>query len=248
MLDRAACPGYPLPGRAALIVPHRLTTGAKSVTTEFDLLEALAKTVEAHGISAAISENLVVLPSSGLAFSVHVHPHSSHGDTTMIQLDVGTAAPLLAGRTAWQSFAGLGASRPLAERDAFAKFIMCSFHALLSALGNHQDPETEWLEWRGPSGSWKVCTSPLLVHGGDPSSMGYSTFVDTLHALFASDVSPGIHWCEVFFASVDGNLAAAEVRLDNSPWPRASEALASWHVAPQQGYRSGRHFFVALPS
>ena len=220
---------------------------------ELDLLEMFAKTVEAHGVKTAISANRVLLPDSGLAFILSVRPCPPRPDLTLIQLDIDTSAPLLAEHAEHvvrHSFGGLGASRSEAERDAFCRFILGPFHALLSALGNHQCPadRTEWLDWRGCSGSWRVCTSPLLVHGDDPSSVGYSTFADRLRELFVSEVPAGLHWCEVFFASLEGKPTAAEVRLDNSLWPRASEALASWQVSPQKGYRSGRHFLVALPN
>jgi hypothetical protein len=226
-----------------------IPAGVNAMTDKCDLPEVLANAIEAHGIKAAIRENQVVLADSSLVFTLHARPHETRPDSIIIQLDVGTQAPLLAD-SVWHSFAGLGPSRPEAERNALGRFILGPLHTLLSALGNHQCPDdgTEWLEWHGRSGSWRVCTSPLLVHGGDPSSVHYSTFVHQLRDLFGAEVPPGLHWCEVFFASVDGKLCTAEVRLDNSLWPRASELLASWHVSPQEGYRSGRHFFVALPN
>jgi hypothetical protein len=220
-----------------------------AVTPESDLLDALAKTLESHGITAATTENQVALPDSGLVFMVRVQPAPQRSDSTIVQLDVGSHAPILGRRIVWNSFAGVGASRTVAAQNAFSKFVFGPFHALLGALGNHRcgSDGTEWLDWCGSSGSWRVCASPLLIQG-DASSVGYSTFSNQLREVFVSDVSPGLHWCDVFFASLNGSLSAAEVRLDNSPWPRASELLASWHVSPKQGYRSGRHFLVALPT
>jgi hypothetical protein len=219
------------------------------VTAESELLDALAQTLEECGIAAATTENQVVVRDSGLVFMVRVQPAPPRSDSTIIQLDVGSHAPILGQRIVWNSFAGIGASRTVAERNAFSKFVFGPFHALLGALGNHPcgSDGTEWLNWRGSSGSWRVCASPLLIQG-NASSVGYATFTDQLREAFVSDVPPGLHWCDVFFASLNGSLSAAEVRLDNSPWPRASELLASWHVSPKQGYRSGRHFLVALPT
>lgn len=213
------------------------------------MLDALAKTLETHGIAAVRNENQVALPDCGLVFMARVQEAPPRSDSTIIQLDVGSHAPILGQRIVWNSFAGVGASRTEAERNAFGKFVLGPMHTLLVTLGNHRCPSdaTEWLDWRGSSGSWRVCTSPLLIQG-DASSVGYSTFTDRLREMFVSDVSPGLHWCDVFFASHNGSLSGAEVRLDNSAWPRASELLASWRVSPKQGYSSGRHFFVALPT
>jgi Family of unknown function (DUF6348) len=81
----------------------------------------------------------------------------------------------------------------------------------------------------------------------DPTSVGYLSFRDRLQALFVRQASQEIHWCETFFASLNGNLAGADVSLDNEPWQAARIELEAWHVAPAEGYRSGRHFLLAIP-
>lgn len=145
--------------------------------------------------------------------------------------------------------AGVGPNRSEAEHNAFGRFILGPFHVLLSVLANVHDDcaEAEWLEWRSAASAWRVCTSRLLVLGGDTAAVDYQSFLERLRELFVSEVSPGLHWCDVFFASVDGT-PTVDVRLDSEPWPKAGEALARWFAAPAQDFQSYRHFFVALPA
>lgn len=219
-------------------------------TPSSDVLQMLAEVIEAHDIRTTIVENRVMLPDSRLAFNLGVKPGPRE---SVIQLDVGTQAPMLGDGTVWESFAGMGATRLAAEHNALQKFVLGPLHALLSAFADHpsEGHEVRWLSWEGPAGSWRVCASRVLVYqvASDSSALAeeYPAFLQQLYELFVSEVSPGLHWCEVFFASLDGRPSAAEVQLDNWPWPHASEALARWHVPPPQGYSSGRHLLVALP-
>jgi hypothetical protein len=65
--------------------------------------------------------------------------------------------------------------------------------------------------------------------------------------LYALGFPQGLHWCETFFCSLNGILVGTDIRLDNVTWQAAHEALEAWHIAPPEGYRSGRHFFLAMP-
>ena len=42
-------------------------------------------------------------------------------------------------------------------------------------------------------------------------------------------------------------MTAAEVMLDNEPWKAAEALVRKWNWQPPEGYRSLRHFFIALP-
>jgi hypothetical protein len=171
-------------------------------------------------------------------------------DGVLLQLNVKTGAPLLGGRVIQQSFAGLGDDRESAEKNAFGKFLLTSFHVVLSGLASHscEQDGTEWSVWSGGELQWRICDSPLIVQGGDPTTVGYSSFRDRLQALFVKQASREIHWCETFFASLNGSLVGTDIRLDNEPWPAAHEEMEAWHVAPAEGYRLCRHFFLAIPN
>jgi hypothetical protein len=212
-------------------------------------MEALVELVEAHGLNGSVEKGRVVVHSPNpLVFVFEVQDGPKRPDTTMVQLNIATMSAM-SDKPVWHAFAGIGEGRFAAEREAFGKFVMGPFHTLLSAFGNHNCPSdgTEWSDLRSQHGVWRVCDSPLLVHGGDPVEVGYADFFAQLRDLFISGAPPGVHWCEVFFASLDGQSVAADVHLDNERWPEASRALAHWHRPSPTGYRSARHFFVALP-
>jgi hypothetical protein len=211
--------------------------------------DVLSSALEAHSIEYVIRDAAVELPDSSVTFSAEVRDGPPQTDSILLQLNVTIGAALLGGRVIRQSFAGLGDDRESAEKNASGKFLLSSFHVILSGLASHscEQDGTEWSVWGSGDSQWRVCDSPLIVQGGDPTSIGYLSFRDRLQALFVERATRGIHWCETFFCSLNGSLSAAEVSLDNQPWQAASEALAAWHVAPAAGYRSGRHFFLAIP-
>jgi len=216
---------------------------------DFTLSQALIELIEAHGLRGSVGDGRIVVNSpSPLVFVLDVQERSQRPDTTMVQLNIATLSAM-SDKPVWHAFAGIGEDRLAAERNALGKFVMGPFHTLLSAFGNHSCPSdgTEWSDLRSQHGAWRVCDSPLLVQGGDPIEVGYAEFFAQLRDLFISGAARGVHWCDVFFASLDGESVAAEVQLDNEQWPEASRALAHWHCPPRTGYRSARHFFVALP-
>jgi hypothetical protein len=212
--------------------------------------DALGFALEAHSIEYTLRDDGVELPESGVSFAADTQDGPAQTDSVLLQLNVTTRAPLLGGRMIQQSFAGLGDDRESAEREAFGKFLLTSFHVILSGLASHacEQDGTEWSLWGEDDSHWRVCDSPLIMQGGDPNAVGYSSFLDHLQALFIRQVSREIHWCDTFFCSINGRLAGTDLCLDNEPWQAAQEVLVAWHVAPLQGYRSGRHFFLAIPT
>jgi hypothetical protein len=220
------------------------------LSEDFNSTEALIELVKAHGLPCCVENGRVAVDSpSPLAFVLQVQDCPKRLATTMIQLNVATCSAISA-KLVWHAFAGIGDDRAGAARDAFGKFVMGPFHTLLSAFGNHSCPSdgTEWSELRSQQGTWRVCDSPLLMQGGDPAEVEYAEFFSQLRDLFVASVAPDVHWFEVFFGSLDGEPLSADVHLDNERWPEASRALAHWHRPPPKGFRTGRHFFVALPA
>jgi hypothetical protein len=211
--------------------------------------ELLSAALSAHSIVHVSIGARIELPLSSVVFEGDYLDGPVHVDTVIVQLNVSTTAPMLEGRAVRQSFAGIAADRQAAERDAFGKFLLGSFHVLLCTLAAHacDSDGTEWSIWGDGSARWRVCDSALLVQGADPASIDYVRYYRRLKELFVETASNNVHWCETFFASLNGSLTGAEVCLDNAPWEAAHVALQTWHVAPTSGYRSGRHFMLAIP-
>jgi hypothetical protein len=211
--------------------------------------DVMSSALEAHSIAYVVRNDAVELPDSSVSFSAKVQNGPAQTNGVLLQLDVTTSAPLLGGRVIQQSFAGLGDDRKSAEHNAFGKFLLTSFHVILSGLASHscEQDGTEWSVWGSGDAQWRVCDSPLIMQGGDPTTVGYPAYVKRLEALFVRQASQGLHWCETFFCSLNGSLVGTDIRLDNVTWQAALEALEAWHIAPPEGYRSGRHFFLAMP-
>ena len=211
--------------------------------------DAMTLTLKEHSIDYVIRGEAIELPESRVTFAGDVRDGPRQTDSVLLQLNVTTGAPQLGGRVIRQSFAGLGDDAESAEKNAFGKFLLGSFHVILSGLASNscEQDGTEWTIWGSGAAQWRVCDSPLIMQGGDPTTVGYPTYVKRLEALFIQQATLGLHWCETFFCSLNGNLAGVDIRLDNEPWQAAHEELEAWHVAPAEGYRSGRHFFLAIP-
>jgi hypothetical protein len=211
--------------------------------------DAMCLTLNEHSIDYIVTDDGIELPESRVTFAANVQDGPAQTEGVLLQLNVTTGAPQLGSRLIQQSFAGLGSDRDSAEKNAFGRFLLSSFHVILSGLASHscEQDGTEWSVWGSGDSQWRVCDSPLLVQGGDPTSVGYSAYLKRLETLLIQQASPGLHWCETFFCSLNGSLIGIDIRLDNEPWQAAHEELEAWHVAPAEGYRSGRHFLLAIP-
>jgi len=227
--------------------PRRSPSSLDDMSTPFS--ELLSTALSAHSIEYIAVGARMELRTSGVIFDGEIVDGPVHVDTVIVQFNVATGAPMLRGRVIRQSFAGIGADRQAAERDAFGKFLLGSFHVLLCTLAQHacDSDGTEWSIWGNVGNRWRVCDSALLVQGADPASIDYAQYHRHLEALFVQTASHELHWCETFFACLNGSLTGAEVCMDNVPWEDANIALRAWHVAPTNGYRSGRHFMLAVP-
>jgi hypothetical protein len=214
------------------------------------VLELLHSALEAHGVASVIDGGCVrLIGGVDLALEPRLLDGPPNEHSKIVQLDVVAHSPRIAPRCIVESMAGLGADRSAAERDAFGKFLLGSFHVLLTALADHscESNPAQWLYWQGHGAAWRICDGPLLVHGPGSRSTSYPEFVKKLQELFVGSVSPEAHWVRVFLASFHGKSAGADVLLDNEPWPDGAALLNGWDWAFPEEYRSLRHFFVAVP-
>ena len=83
-----------------------------------------------------------------------------NGHAKIVQLDIIANSPRIAPRFIVESIAGVGSDRSTAAKDAFGKFLLGSFHVLLTALADHScdSNPAEWLKWG--SGSAPQTRSP----------------------------------------------------------------------------------------
>ncbi len=214
------------------------------------LTEMLIKALETHGVPCRLDDGRVVIQDGRLIFHAQTTPKPMNGDRVLLQLDFGAEAPQLQGRIIWTSFAGLGADEKAAAGQGLVKFLLGPFHVLLAALAGHAcDRASE--EWRTLTGrtAWEVCNSPLVTMGiADPRAVPLKPVMEKLMTSFAGTAEPVVHWGDIFFAFLNRELSTLDVRLDGKPWPEAAEALSNWDWAPaEDGYASGRYFFLAQP-
>lgn len=214
------------------------------------VLRILHSALEAHGVASSIDGSRVrLLDGTHLELEPRVFDGPPNEHSTIVQLDVVAYSPRIAPRYIVESMAGLGADRSAAERDAFGKFLLGSFHVLLTALADHscESNPAEWLHWQRNGAAWRICDGPLLVYGTGSKETSYAEFIPKLQELFVGSVSPGSHWVRVFVASFNRTKAGADVLLDNEPWPEGAALLNGWDWGFPEEYRSLRHFFVAVP-
>lgn len=210
------------------------------------LIEAL----ETHAVPCRLEDDRVVVHEGALTFHTQTTSKSTRDDRVLLQLDFGAEAPQFPGRIIWTSFAGSGADEKAATAQGFAKFLLGPFHVLLAALAGHVCGGASE-EWRTLTGriEWEVCDSPLVTMGiADPGAVPIKPIIERLITSLISAAEPAVHWGDIFFAFLNREQNALDVRLDGERWREGTEALANWNWVPaDDGYASGRYFFLAQP-
>jgi hypothetical protein len=214
-------------------------------------LRAIHEALLAHGLASEIAEDCVI-SQDGLRLEPRVFPReTSAANTSLLQLDVAIDSPLLEGGELLDSFAGMGESPEAAEKDAFHKFLIGSFHVVIEALTNHKcdHDQVEWEEWTGVAGKWRVCSGPLLTHGAPDSQLSpsYGSLLEKLTNLYSRQITPGPHWLRVFVCAMDHKLTGVEVLLDGETWDEAERVVYEHPWNYPASYQSLRHLIVALP-
>jgi hypothetical protein len=214
------------------------------------ILEQLRATFAAHGLPAERAGNALAA-GDGLVVEPRVFTREGVSGTFQVQVDFVISSPRLGGREFLDSFAGIGGSLESAEKNAFEKFLIGSFHVIAAALTRHErkSEQIEWEDWKGAAHGWRVCTGPLLTLATreDAGIEGYPAFFGKLSELFCREAGPGPHWVRVFVGSFEGQIAGGEVLLDGEPWPPAEQLLGEHGWTLPEGYASARHLMIALP-
>jgi hypothetical protein len=214
------------------------------------LLNALREAFVTHGLQGDVADGALALPDQ-LRVQPRVSEREVVNGAAQVQVDFAVESPRLA-QPMVDSFAGVGASRDEAEKNAFGKFLQGSFHVIAESLTDHRcdADQVDWDEWAAAGGhAWRVCSGPVLsvATRGGARIEGFTAFFDDLSALFARRMPAGPHWMRVFVGALDGERRGREVLVDGVEWPEAEELLEThaWTYPP--GYASLRHLLVALP-
>jgi hypothetical protein len=214
------------------------------------ILEQLRATFAAHGLPAE-QVGAALAASDGLIVEPRVFTREGVSGTFQVQVDFAVASPRLGGREFLDSFAGIGGSLESAEKNAFEKFLIGSFHVITAALTcrDHDSQQVEWEDWQGAAHGWRVCSGPLLTLATreDVGIEGYPAFFSKLSELFRREAGPGPHWVRAFVGSFDGQIAGAEVLFDGAPWAPAEQLLGEHDWILPAGYASVRHLLITLP-
>lgn len=214
------------------------------------MLDAVCAAFTGHGLGceardgrAQVQDGLVIVP--------RVTPGEAANGAISVQLDFEIRSPRLDGAPMLDSFAGIGSNLQEAEKNAFGKFLLGSFHVLAEALTSHRcaGGQVDWEEWQAAQHAWRVCSGPVLqvaTHQG-ASIDGFQEFYDQLMGCFTRSMPAGPHWLHVFIGGIDGERLAGEVIVDGAEWPEGRRLLEEhpWNIP--DGYASCRHLLIALP-
>jgi hypothetical protein len=214
------------------------------------LLNALRESFAAHGLEGEPASGALAFRGD-LKLEPRVTVRGTANGTTQVQVDFAVHSPRLGGLPLLDSFAGIGATREEAEKDAFGKFLSGSLHVIAESLTDHRcdSDQVDWEDWRGEHGAWRVCAGPLLMVATRRGERidGFPAFFEQLMRLFSSEMPAGPHWMRVFLGSLDGERKGSEVLVDGAEWPAAEQLLEQHLWAYPPGYASLRHLLIALP-
>jgi len=213
---------------------------------------AIDEAFRAHGLVSRALNGFVQVENT-LRICASTRVSSEAIGRVQIQLNVVTEAVALGGSNPIvDRFAGIGETGNDAEKDAFSKFLIGSFHVLAESLTSHKcdSGQVEWEDWRARSTSWRVCSGPLLTQATVEckTKTQYGGVLSKIQEQFLSQAGPGPHWLRVFAGFLDGHLSASEAILDGEEWNEGQSILRQAAWMPSMGYESLRHLIVILPA
>jgi hypothetical protein len=207
---------------------------------------------ESHGIAIKrVDETTIDVVGADLKVWAELGQVTVHPSSTVLQANIAYSAPALGERWIKQCVAGTGDDREAAEINALWKILHSSFHVVLNALGGHTcDADgTDWEDWTGPSGAWRVNASKLVsVGSSDASKIPYTDLYEQLRAAFVARATPGLHWLETFASFVEGKIDKVQIELDGEPWVEGEEIVRAWPYQPSEPHLFLRHFLIATPA
>lgn len=165
----------------------------------------------------------------------------------LVALQVDICVKIDEERTMIQSFPGVGDNEDESIINAFENFIAHSFHLILATFFSKAEDEVTMEGWGIREIPRKVIFSHAIRKGNVPDALTngefpwFSELEDRLKAL---DLPTGMHWVEMHFAQVDGDMLLCDVRLDNDEWQPAQQEIASLDWPMGESFYSRRLFLT----
>jgi len=194
--------------------------------------------MQAHGVACSTEREWVVPNGALPAIRASWFPRAGSG---VLEVEV-----LLENKSVVnECFAGMGDGEA-AIGDAFQNFTTNSFHVLLAAFWNINDPQ------QVTTANWTVSGKTFTAYIGNFGTRGSMGVTPTVPAeLFPTiqravereSLSQGWHWVRHFFCDVKG-APTYEALLDNQPWQAGTDGLRSISWVKSTGYYSVRNFLV----
>ena len=217
-----------------------------------EILDSLYAALTAHGVGAEKFADYIVIEKTNLVLGAEIFDGRITSASASVTLEVTARSVQIDGHQIVEGFAGTGDTKEAAVANAFAKFLLGSFHVILEALADHKcgDMQAELESWNQDVFHWTLYSGPLISQHSTESTLthSYGSFFEKLKTLYCDTVAPGPHWIRVFLGAHGGGRLGSEVSLDNEPWEEAHEVLIQheWHFSDE--YQSVRHFLLAIPS
>lgn len=209
-----------------------------------DLAEFLVQLFRAHGIDVGITDDWVVLPRPYMRVQATVVNEVPHPDSVVVQVDVRIFVGF--GRLMLASFAGVGAARADAVRDAMNSFVASSFHVILATFFGVGESQVEREQWVIAGSPRTVTTGGVLMKGPgqQPASVELTWSEQFRQALQGAFISQGTHWIQLYVALADSKPQECQVLLDNEPWETIQTVARSFSWPKSAGFLSVRLFLM----
>lgn len=203
-----------------------------------NLIEQLSKLMEAHDVPFHIEQEWLVPYGKLPAIRATWYPRDKNG---LLEVDV----ILDDERIINECFAGLGSGSD-AINDALQNFSINSFHVLLAAFWQINDPEqTATEEWNINGKLYTVYIGNFGTRGSDGISPEIpEKLFDTLEqTIKKKQHEHDISWFRFFFCDVSGEHTF-EALKNNEEWETILPGLKSLPWKSSEGYYSVRSFIV----
>lgn len=203
-----------------------------------DLVHQLSELMKGHEVPFHIEDEWVVPYGRLPAIRATWYPRE---DTGRLEVDV----LVREGEILQECFAGFGAA-DAGVTDALQNFCINSFHVLLAAFWDKNDPDQVTTE------RWLVGEKPYMAFIGNFGTRGSkeaspsipdNLFESIEKAVRRESLDRDCHWIRHFFCDVKGDQTF-EVLLDNEHWELGRQSLMSLDWRKSSGYYSVRNFLV----
>lgn len=215
-----------------------------TLTTELN--EILESVFQPFEINARQVGSWLTFPNSRVQIQARVSG-GGRTDENLVAVQIDICIKVDEHRTMIQSFPGVGRNEDESIVNAFENFFAHSLHLILATFFRKGEDEVTLEGWNIAEIPRKVIFSHAIRKGNVPESLTngeFPWFSELEERLKALELPPGIHWVEMHFAQVDGDMLLCDVRLDNEEWQPAQMDIAFLGWPPGESFYSIRMFLT----